>query len=296
MVSVVNEMCGYEGCSTQASYASVGSNKADVCSKHARMEIVGVVNTNYNNEGCSTRRSYGVAGSAKAEFGSEHPRAVMVNMGSKRCGEVEVGCCKWAIHKEHTVDEATYCREHASARNTAAISDTAKLNTGEGAPGRGPTETSGESVADSRGTKRTRAAFSGPVANDFVGGRRNAGVRTPLLSGCPLSTTGEKVTFGTKAGAGMKVEVAVPSPTHSSDEMSECREFADSSSRWTSARGGRGFVSSDGESRGRTCSSPIVVPGHLGELDDVAFEEARKDPNVKFELGVSSAYPPGSET
>ncbi|CAM9222232.1 unnamed protein product, partial [Sphacelaria rigidula] len=144
---------------------------------------------------------------------------------------------------------------------------------------RGPTEVSGESVADVRGTKRNRAAISGSVANDFVGARRNAdagprqGVRTPLLSGCSVSRTGGKVTFGTKAGAGMKIEVAVPSTTHSSDGMRECRELAASSSSWRSARGGSGLVSSDGESNGQICSSPAVVPGRLGEVDDAALEE-----------------------
>ncbi|CAM9634642.1 unnamed protein product [Sphacelaria rigidula] len=288
MMNVVSKMCGFEGCSTQALYGSVGSNKADFCSEHAREEIVDVVNKNYSNEECFKSRSYAVAGSAKAKFCSEHARAGMVNMGSKRCSKV-------GSSKKHNLDEATFCRAHASTRNTAAVSDTAKLNTGESAPDRGPTEASGESVADVRGTKRMRAAFSGPVANDFVGAPRNAdagprhGVRIASLSGCPLSRTGGKMTFGTTAAAGMKVEVAVPSPTHSGDGMRECRKLVGSLSSWTSARGCSGFVSSDGESTGRICSSPAVVTGRLGELDDVAFEEAKKDSSVKLEPGVSSA-------
>ncbi|CAM9293047.1 unnamed protein product [Sphacelaria rigidula] len=297
LMNVVSKNCGYEGCSTQASHGLVG-NKAEFCSKHARAEMVDVMK-NYSYEGCSNRRSYGVAGSANAESCSEHARAGMVNMWSKLCSEV--GCSKWVIHKKHNVDEATFCREHATGRNTAAVSDTAKLNTGEGAPGRGPTEDSGESVAHVRGTKRNRAAFLGPVANGFVCARHNAdvgpgqGVRIPLLSGCKLSRTGGKVTFGTTAGVGMKVEMAVPSPTHSGDGMRGCRKLAASSSSRRSVRGGSGLVSSGGESDGQTCSSLAVVPGRLGEVDDAAFGVAKEDSNVKLELGVSSANPPASE-
>ncbi|CAM9673890.1 unnamed protein product [Sphacelaria rigidula] len=308
MVNVVSKMCGDEGCFTHPVYGVAGSKKAEFCATHATAGMVNVVNKKCGNEGYSTRPSYGVAGSRrgkkcgdegcsqkpsfglvgsrKAEFCSEHARAAMVTVVNEKCSEQ--GCSKFAVHKKHSVGKGTFCPQHANAHNTDGMSDTTKLNSEKDAYSRSPAEGGGGSVADARGTKRKRAAFLGPVGSDAVGAHRRGcaglrqGVRTPLLLGYPPSRADGEMTLG--AGAGMKVELAVPSHTHAGDGVRRCREQDTSSSVGSSKR--TGWLS----------TSPAVVHGRMGVFDYVVFEEAGEDSNVKLELGVSTPSPRTPDT
>lgn len=195
----------------------------------------------------------------------------------------EAGCCNRAIHNKHDADEAMFYRQRASAHSTDGLPDTMTLKTEEGTPSRSLTEDGAKSVADVRRTKRKRAAFSDSVAHDTVGVRRavRAGlrqnVRKPLLVGHPPSIAGGEMTSG--SGTGMKVELAVPPPTH---PVRQCREQAASSSGWSGKRGDVDFVSSGPGSIGRLCTSP-AVPGRMGGFDFSVSEDTEEDSNVKSE-------------
>ncbi|CAM9370999.1 unnamed protein product, partial [Sphacelaria rigidula] len=177
-------------------------------------------------------------------------------------------------------------------------SDTTKLNTGEGSIGPSAKECGGESVRNSREVKRKRAALSASLANDSVGTRRSVctgprqGERTslhsghpPLLSVYPPSTT-DGLSSGVSAGAAMKIELAVPTAESDGDGEKECRKQVVPLRGESRKRGNNGVISSVIGSTGRLCGSPAVVSGYLGTFDDVAFEGARENSNVKFELGV----------
>ncbi|CAM9831577.1 unnamed protein product, partial [Sphacelaria rigidula] len=171
-------------------------------------------------EGCSTKLVFGAVGSMTAEFCSTNPRTGRVNKESKSCGEE--GWFKLAVRKKHTVDEAKVGRQDTSAHRTAAVSDIVKLHTGEGTPVRSPSNSGGGTVVDVRGTKRKRAGFSGSGTNNGVGARRSAfaGPRSGTRTGHPASRPGG-ISSEARAEGVMKVELAVPSTTHSGDRIME---------------------------------------------------------------------------
>ncbi|CAM9421105.1 unnamed protein product [Sphacelaria rigidula] len=226
----------------------------------------------------------------------------MANVVSNRCGKKE--CSKLPLDKE------TLCQQHASSsHNTAAVFDTTKLNPGKGTPGRSATEGGEGSVADIRGVKRKRAALSGSGANDGVGARRSLcagprqGERSPSLSGRPHlllrhppPMADDEVSLRAGARAGMKVELAVPSPTHGGDGTRMFQKRASPSSRWGSEGGGSGFTSSGCGGTGGGFGSPATVTRCLGTFDHVAFEVVEEDLDVKLELGVPGASPRASDT
>ncbi|CAM9176312.1 unnamed protein product [Sphacelaria rigidula] len=253
-----------------------------------------------DSEDCSTRPSCGVAGSKRAEFCSEHARAGMVGVANKRCGYE--GCSKRAIDAKQNVDESKFCGRHASANNTATVSDTTTLNIWEGTPGPSLTAGDGKSVADVQRGKRKRAAFSGSVANDNDGVHRGvyAGlrqdVRMTLPSGHLPSMAEGKVLLGARPGTRMKVELAMPPPTHGGDGVREYREHAAPSSGWSSSRVDGGFMVRGGVSTGLLCGPLAVIPGCLGTCSVVDFEEAEENPNPKLELEMSTSFPRTSGT
>lgn len=106
-----------------------------------------------------------------------------------------------------------------------------------------------------------------------------------VLPGHTPLRTDDEVCLRAGAGAGMKVELAVPPPTYGGDEM-KSREQAAHSSGWSSERDDGGFINRGGRGTGRLCDLLAGVPGCLGKFDYGALEELEKDPNVKLELGV----------
>lgn len=142
----------------------------------------------------------------------------------------EEGCSKSALDSENNGNENIFLRQHVGAHSTAEVFDSTKLSTGEGSRDRSPTEGGKSSVANARGGKRKRAALSGSVVNDDVSAPRSVcvgprqGVRTPSLSGnspllfgYPPSRPYGEESLRAREGAGLKVELAVPSPAHDSD-------------------------------------------------------------------------------
>ncbi|CAM9663729.1 unnamed protein product [Sphacelaria rigidula] len=300
MVTVKNKTCGYEGCSTTPSCDVSGSTKAESCSKHPRAGMVNAEKGKCGYEGCFTIPSYGVTGGTKAEFCSQHARTGMMDVVSHRCREK--GCFESPLDTRDNFDEEKLSQQHASAHDTATVFDTTKFSTGKGTPGRSRTEGDGERFADVRGVKRQRTALSGFGANDGLGARLSLcgcsrqGKRTPSLSARPLvlpghppSGTDGEVSSRVGAKAGMKVELAVPSPTHGGGGIRRSCEQASPLSGRNSERGSRGLISSGGGGTERLCGSPVVVPRYLGTFDDAAFEEVQETSNVKLKLEVSSS-------
>ncbi|CAM9441666.1 unnamed protein product [Sphacelaria rigidula] len=298
MVNVRNKRCGYEGCPSQASYGVAGSTKTEFCFKHARTGMVNVKKM-CGYEGCPMQPSDGVAGSKEAEFCSKHVKARMVNVARTMCGNKE--CSK------RPLDKGTRCQQHASAHDTAVVSDTTKLNTGKGIPDRSATEGGRGSVANVRGVKRKRATLSGSGANDGKDARRSfcAGSiqeeRTPSLSGRPLllprhphSRADDEAPLRAGARAGMKVELTVSSPIHGGDGTRMFQKQASPSSGWGS-KDDSGFTSAACGGTGWGCGSPATVTRCLCTFDGMALEEVEEDSNVKLELGVPGASPPTSD-
>ena len=267
------------------------------------------MNKTCGHEGCRVHPSFGlhVAGGRKAEFCFKHARAGMVNVGNKTCREK--GCSELSLDEDNNFDEKMLCRQGASALNTAAVSDTSELNIDETTPVVCAAEGDGGSIAEVRGVKRKRAALSGTDANDSVGARRSScagsreGEKTPtllgrflLLPGHRPSRADDEVYSRAGAGAGMKIELAVPSPKDGGDRMRKSAEQASPSRGWSSERGSSRCIGNCGEGTGRLCDSLIVVPGCLGTFDYVALEKVEEDPNVKLELGVRCPAPPTSDT
>ena len=89
----------------------------------------------------------------------------------------------------------------------------------------------------------------------------------------------------------MKLELAVPSPTHGGDGMRKCRKLVARSSVGSSERGRSGFIGGGGGGVRQLCGSPVMLPRGRGTFDDVASVEVEENPNVKLELGVSSPFP-----
>ncbi|CAM9788759.1 unnamed protein product [Sphacelaria rigidula] len=223
----------------------------------------------------------------------------MVNVVGQRYGKKR--CSQAPLNKKDSVDAETLCQQHASAHNTAAVFDTTKLNPGKGTPGRSATEGDGGSVANIRGVKRKRAALSGSGANDGVRARHSvcasSGLveRTPSLSGRPrlllehpTSRADDEVSLRAVARAGMKVELAVPSPAHGGDGTRMFHKQASPSSGWSSERGSSGVIGSDDSGTGWACGLLATVPGCLGTFDDETVGKVDEALNVKLELGVSS--------
>ncbi|CAM9213411.1 unnamed protein product [Sphacelaria rigidula] len=241
------------------------------------------------HEGCFTKPSYGVAGSMNSEFCSKHARPGMVNVGNEKCGEE--GWFKFTVDKRHTVDEAEVFRQHTSAHKTAAVSDTARLHTGEGTHVHSPTKGGGGSVADVRGTKRKRAGCSDSVANDVVGARWSAFAdpRQIVRTRSPAPRAGQIVPE-TSAEDWMKVELVVRSATPGCDRGREGREQAPRSRDWTNEGGRSSVIGSGGVSSGRVSGSPAMARERLG-IGYVDVEQAEENSNVKLELGVSDSSP-----
>ncbi|CAM9813273.1 unnamed protein product [Sphacelaria rigidula] len=294
MVNVVTKRCGDEGCSKAPSYGVAGSKKAEFCLKHARAGMVNVVNRTCGDEGCSKRPSYGVAGSKTREFCSKHARAGMVNVMSYNSSKEER--LKLDILKNDNLDEAMSCRQHPAAHEADTVCDMEELSTGEAISTRSTNEGDGGSVSGVRGTKRKRAPCLSSGRSDVLDARRRVypvarrSSITPLFRSGQLSSGADREESSVpRVGAGMKVEVAAPPPTHGGAERGECSKPTAPLMGWSSAGGERNSSSSScGVSVGRRYGSPAFACGSLGGFVGEESVEALEGSNVKLELGGAS--------
>lgn len=98
-----------------------------------------------NDEGCLEQPSHGLAESKEVEFGPKHARVGIVNGEIENSGEK--GCFELDVSKRRKGDEAQISRQHATTHETAAVCDTAEVDTTVATSGRGPTSDGQRRVA-----------------------------------------------------------------------------------------------------------------------------------------------------
>lgn len=155
-------------------------------------------------------------------------------------------------------------------------------------------EDDGDCVADADGGKRNRAVFLNYGATNGVGGCRGVrlgfseGDTVPLLVSDHSSLGSDEHSLKATAGAEVKVEQAVPSYAGTREGVRQRCERAAPSGQGVVGESSSSSNGSNSERTRRLRGWPPVLSHHLGVSNNLNSGEARKDGNMKLEVGFSS--------